>query len=56
VLLISEDLDELLAVSDRVAVMFEGRVVDVVPAADADVAALGLMMAGGQPQAEGVVE
>jgi simple sugar transport system ATP-binding protein len=56
VLLISEDLDELLAVSDRVAVMFEGRVVDVVPAAGADVAALGLMMAGGQPQAEGVVE
>ena len=56
VLLISEDLDELLAVSDRVAVMFEGRVVDVVPATGADVAALGLMMAGGQPQAEGVVE
>ena len=56
VLLISEDLDELLAISDRVAVMFEGRVVDVVPAAGADVAALGLMMAGGQPQAEGVVE
>jgi ABC-type uncharacterized transport system ATPase subunit len=56
VLLISEDLDELLAISDRVAVMFEGRVVDIVPAAGADVAALGLMMAGGQPQAEGVVE
>ena len=56
VLLISEDLDELLAISDRVAVMFEGRVVDVVSAAGADVAALGLMMAGGQPQAEGVVE
>ena len=56
VLLISEDLDELLAISDRVAVMFEGRVVDIIPAAGADVAALGLMMAGGQPQAEGVVE
>ena len=55
VLLISEDLDELLAVSDRIAVMFEGQIVDVVPAAEADVAALGLMMAGGRPQAEGVV-
>jgi simple sugar transport system ATP-binding protein len=54
VLLISEDLDELLAVSDRIAVMFEGQIVDVVPAADADVAALGLMMAGGRPEAEGV--
>ena len=56
VLLISEDLEELMAVSDRIAVMFEGQIVDVVPAADADVAALGLMMAGGQPGAEGVAQ
>jgi simple sugar transport system ATP-binding protein len=54
VLLISEDLEELLAVSDRIAVIFEGRIVDVVPAAEADVASLGLMMAGGDPNAEGV--
>ena len=53
VLLISEDLDELLAVSDRIAVMFEGQIVDVVPASDADVTALGLMMAGGRLEAEG---
>lgn len=46
VLLISEDLEELLAVSDRIAVMFEGEIMGIVPADGADVEALGLMMAG----------
>jgi simple sugar transport system ATP-binding protein len=53
VLLISEDLDELLEVSDRIAVMFEGRIVGVVPTEDADLDTIGLMMAGEQPQEEG---
>ncbi len=46
VLLISEDLDELLEVSDRIAVMFEGEIVGVVNADEADIDAIGLMMAG----------
>ena len=46
VLLISEDLDEVLALSDRIAVMFEGRVVGVVNALEATAEQLGLMMAG----------
>ncbi len=46
ILLISEDLDELLAVSDRVAVMFSGEIMGIVPAADADVDEIGLMMGG----------
>lgn len=46
VLLISEDLDELFSVADRIAVLFEGRVMGVLPAADADIEQLGLMMAG----------
>ncbi len=46
VLLISEDLDELLAISDRIAVMYEGELMGVVAAAEADKEALGLMMAG----------
>ncbi len=46
ILLISEDLDELLAVSDRVAVIYEGRIMGIVPAKDADVEEIGLMMAG----------
>jgi simple sugar transport system ATP-binding protein len=46
ILLISEDLDELLAVSDRILVMYEGRVMGIVPAGAADVEEIGLMMAG----------
>jgi len=44
VLLISEDLDEVLDVSDRIAVIFEGRLTPA--AAGADIQTLGLMMAG----------
>jgi ABC-type uncharacterized transport system ATPase subunit len=46
ILLISEDLDELLVISDRIAVMYEGEVMGIVDAAGADVERLGLMMAG----------
>ena len=46
VLLISEDLDELLAVSDRIAVLFDGQIVGEMPAAQADIEKIGLMMAG----------
>ncbi|MDP9365021.1 MAG: ATP-binding cassette domain-containing protein, partial [Chloroflexota bacterium] len=45
-LLISEDLDELLALADRIAVLYEGRVVGTVPAAGADPEWIGLLMAG----------
>ena len=47
ILVISEDLDEVLAVSDDVAVMFEGRIVAVVPREQCTVQGLGLLMAGG---------
>ena len=46
VLLISEDLDEILALSDRIAVMFAGRIVGCIPAGQATAERLGLMMAG----------
>ena len=45
-LLISEDLDEVMTLSDRVAVMYEGRIVGVVESGRASVEQLGLMMAG----------
>ncbi|MBX7214787.1 MAG: ABC transporter ATP-binding protein [Thermoflexales bacterium] len=45
-LLISEDLDELMALSDRIAVMYEGRLMAVLDRADATPAKLGLLMAG----------
>jgi simple sugar transport system ATP-binding protein len=46
VLLISEDLDEILTLADRIAVLYEGRVMATVPAADARAEDLGLLMAG----------
>jgi simple sugar transport system ATP-binding protein len=45
-LLISEDLDEILALSDRIAVLYEGEIMGIVPAEKADIEKLGLMMAG----------
>jgi simple sugar transport system ATP-binding protein len=49
ILLVSEDLDEILALSDRIAVMYEGRIVGIVPAAEVDRERLGLMMTGQRP-------
>jgi ABC-type uncharacterized transport system ATPase subunit len=46
ILLISEDLDELLSLSDRIAVVFEGHLVGEVQAKGADIHTIGLMMAG----------
>ena len=46
VLLVSEDLDELLKLADRIVVLFAGTVMGVVDAATADRERLGLMMAG----------
>jgi ABC-type sugar transport system ATPase subunit len=45
ILLISEDLDEILGLADRIAVMYEGEIVGVVPP-DTELQDLGLMMAG----------
>jgi ABC-type uncharacterized transport system ATPase subunit len=49
VLVISEDLDELFLLCDRIAVMFEGRIMDVIPIEDASVERVGLLMAGVNP-------
>jgi ABC-type uncharacterized transport system ATPase subunit len=46
VLLISEDLEELLSISDRIAVIFEGRIMDILPVEEAAPERIGLMMAG----------
>jgi simple sugar transport system ATP-binding protein len=46
ILLISEDLDEILALSDRIAVIYEGQVMDILPRAHATPERLGLLMAG----------
>jgi simple sugar transport system ATP-binding protein len=46
VLLISEDLDELLLLADRIVVMFDGRIVGEVDAQATDKGELGMLMAG----------
>ena len=46
VLLVSGDLDELLALSDRIVVMFDGRLVHETSIAAADVGVIGQCMAG----------
>ena len=46
VLLVSEDLEELLALADRIVVMYEGEITGRFDRADVDVERLGLLMAG----------
>ena len=47
ILLISENLDETMHLSDRIAVMYEGRIVAIVAAKETSRREIGLMMAGG---------
>jgi ABC-type uncharacterized transport system ATPase subunit len=49
VLLVSTELDEILSLSDRIAVMYRGKVVAVVEAASTTPEELGLLMAGSVP-------
>ncbi len=49
VLLVSPELDEIIALSDRIAVMYKGQIVEIVPAAKVNKAYLGLLMAGVKP-------
>jgi len=46
ILMISNDLDELMMLSDRIVVMYEGRIVGEMRAEEADARQLGLLMAG----------
>ena len=46
VLLVSTELDEIMQLSDRIAVMYRGKIVAIIPAATATKEYLGLLMAG----------
>lgn len=46
VLLVSPELDEIMSLADRIAVMFQGEIVDVLPADEATREQIGLLMAG----------
>ena len=47
VLLVSFELDEIISLSDRIDVIYEGRITGSMPGKDADENVLGLLMAGG---------
>ena len=51
ILLISEELEELISLSDRIAVIFEGQIMGIVDAAKANIDDIGLMMTGAQRSA-----
>jgi len=51
ILLISEDLDEIMSLSDRIGVMSEGAIVGMVEGQDADRELLGHWMTGTATQA-----
>ena len=53
VIVVSTELDEVVALADRIAVMYRGSIVGIVPG-DTARAVLGLMMAGERPTEAGV--
>jgi simple sugar transport system ATP-binding protein len=53
VLLVSEDLEELFQVCDRIAIMFEGRIMGIVKPDNCNIEDIGLMMAGSPAQKSG---
>ncbi|MBC8107491.1 MAG: hypothetical protein H7Z14_12940 [Anaerolineae bacterium] len=50
VLLVSTELDEILSLSDRIAVMYGGQVIDILDSEDAERERIGLLMAGVKPE------
>jgi general nucleoside transport system ATP-binding protein len=50
VLIVSTEIDEVLALGDRIAVMFQGRIVDTLEPAEATLERLGLLMGGAHPE------
>lgn len=50
IVLVSRELTEILDLSDRVAVMYEGKIVKILPVGEANVSRVGFMMAGLEPE------
>ena len=55
ILLVSSELDEVLSLADRVAVMFEGQIIDILPIDAADRDTVGLRMAGVRAESQSEV-
>jgi simple sugar transport system ATP-binding protein len=54
VLIVSTELEEVMSLADRIAVMFQGRIVDILDPSEATPERLGLLMGGAHPE-EGIV-
>ncbi len=52
VMLVSTELDEILSLSDRIAVMYAGEIIDILDAKDANRESIGLLMAGVRDKAK----
>ncbi len=48
ILLVSLELDEILSLSDRIAVMYDGKIIEILDRKDATEQKLGVLMAGGK--------
>jgi len=46
VLFVSGDLDEVMELSDRIAIMYDGQIMAVLPRHEASIEKLGLLMTG----------
>ena len=49
-LIVSTELEEVLALGDRIAVMFQGTIVDTLDRSEATLERLGLLMGGAHPE------
>ena len=50
VLLVSSELDEIMELSDRIAVMYRGKIIEILPAEKTTKEQIGLLMAGIHPE------
>lgn len=48
ILYISEELEELMRISDRIGVIYKGKIIRIMPVSDTDIETIGLLMTGGE--------
>jgi general nucleoside transport system ATP-binding protein len=48
ILYISEELEELMRISDRIGVIYKGKIVSIMPVGETDIETIGLLMTGGE--------
>ncbi len=54
ILLVSEDLEEIMTLCDRIAVMFDGKFMGIIDSSEATLTEIGMMMAGIKPEKKAI--